>query len=242
MKIIMVNKKIIYIIIIAIILTTIFTLFLLKKKENVEETLYSPLMNKVILIDAGHGGFDPGAIGTIKNEDTLNLEIALRLRRLIEQSGGVVLLTREDENGLNDTDKTSIRNKKNEDMRNRRILIEESKPEIFISLHVNSFPQSRYYGAQTFYKGGSEESKILAKYIQDEFREVLDKENNRRPQLRNNVYLIKKAEKVAVLIEVGFISNPNEEKLLNDEVYQEKVAWSIYIGLLKYYNYASKNM
>ena len=242
MRIIILNRKAVYFFMILVILITSMGIYSFMKKNKVKETIYSPLMNKVILIDPGHGGFDPGAIGTIKNEDKINLEIALRLRRLIEQSGGIVLLTREDDNGLNETEDTSIRNKKNEDMRSRRIMIEETEPEVFISIHVNSFPQSKYYGAQTFYKSKSDESKLLAKLIQEEFRKVLDKNNKRKPQSRSNVYLVKKAQEVSILIEVGFISNPNEEKLLNEEKYQEKVAWSIYLGLLKYFKYANENM
>lgn len=239
MRVIIINRKIL-IGIFVVIFIIIVTIFLNNSDTKVIETMYSPIMNKVILIDAGHGGFDPGAVGKISNEDKINLGIALKLRRLIEQSGGIVLLTREDGNGLNDSNNTSIRNKKNEDMKKRRIIIEETEPEIFISIHVNSFPVSKYYGAQTFYKRGSEESKLLANLIQEEFRNVLDKNNKRKPQPRDNVYLIRKAKNISLLIEVGFISNSREERLLNDEIYQEKVAWAIYIGLLKYFSYISK--
>jgi N-acetylmuramoyl-L-alanine amidase len=102
-------------------------------------------------------------------------------------------------------------------------------------VHLNSFPQSQYYGAQTFYKKGSEESKVLAKGIQKELRRMLDKNNERVPQPRDSIYLIREADSASVLVECGFLSNPNEENLLNNEEYQQKIAWAIYIGLIKHF-------
>lgn len=240
MRIVVIKKRNI-IVLFLVVLLGISSLFFIEEETNVSETVLSPIMDRVIVIDAGHGGFDPGAIGRLdKNEDKINLEISLRLRRLIEQSGGIVILTREDDNGLNTEKSTTIRQKKNEDLRNRRILINESDPDVFITIHMNSFPQSRYYGAQTFYKSGCEKSKSLAIIVQEELRNVLDKDNKRKPQSRNTVYLINRAETVSILVEAGFLSNSNEEKLLNDPIYQEKVAWAINSGLIKYFNELEK--
>ncbi|MTI71157.1 MAG: N-acetylmuramoyl-L-alanine amidase CwlD [Firmicutes bacterium] len=231
MRVVIINKKILLLILFIIISITI----ILNNNEKVLPTMYLPITDKVIAIDAGHGGFDPGAIGSKKHEDDINMEIVLRLRRLIEQGGGVVILTREEDIGLNTEKSKTYRQKKNEDLRNRRILINNSEADVFLSIHLNSFPQSKYYGAQTFYKKGCESSKILAKLIQQEFRNVLDKNNKRRPQARDSVYIIREAESPAVLVECGFLSNPNEERLLNQDKYQEKVAWAIYVGLVKYF-------
>ncbi|WP_130807927.1 N-acetylmuramoyl-L-alanine amidase CwlD [Senegalia massiliensis] len=211
------------------------SLYFFNEKDIVLETS-TPLMDKIIVLDAGHGGFDPGAIGNLtKKEDEINLEITLKLRRLIEQGGGIAVLTRDIDEGLDTEESKTYRQKKNEDLRNRRILINGSEPDIFISVHLNSFPQSQYYGAQTFYKKGSEESKVLAKGIQKELRRMLDKNNERVPQPRDSIYLIREADSASVLVECGFLSNPNEEKLLNNEEYQQKIAWAIYIGFIKHF-------
>lgn len=221
--------------IIAIGLALAIIVFMIKLKTNVE-TIFLPIQNRVVAIDAGHGGMDSGAIGKLDpTEAEINLKISLKLRKIIEQNGGIVILTREDENGLYTERSTTVRAKKNEDLRNRKTTVNESEPDAFISVHLNSFPQNKYYGAQTFYKKGCDKSEKLANTIQEEFRNSLDKNNNRVPQSRDTLYLIREVEKPSVLIEGGFLSNRKEEELLNDDKYQEKIAWSIYVGLTKYF-------
>ncbi len=233
MRLIVIRKETLLIIPLSILLG----IFLNIAKYKAVPTMYLPITNKVIAIDAGHGGIDPGAVGKQgKMEDDINLDIVLKLRKLIEQNGGIVILTRDEDTGLYTENSPTIRAKKNEDLRNRRILINESEPDVFLSIHLNSFPQSQYYGAQAFYKKGCEESKKLALLIQEELRNVLDKNNKRVPQPRDSVYLIREVTVPSVLIECGFMSNPQEEKLLNDPKYQEKIAWSIYIGMIRYFN------
>lgn len=222
------------IIFIPIIILSVFLYFY--QQEKTIETFSNPIMDKIVVLDAGHGGFDPGAIGSLEmKEDDINLEITLRLRRLIEQGGGIAVLTREIDEGLDSEESKTYRQRKNEDLRNRRILINGSEPDIFISIHLNSFPQPQYYGAQTFYKAGSEESKLIAKSVQDELRRVLDKNNDRQPQSRDSIYLIREAQCPSILVEGGFLSNKKEEQLLNDPEYQQKIAWAIYVGIIKYY-------
>lgn len=232
MRVIVIKKR--WAIIIALLLTLI--LFTVKLKKVTEPT-FLPIQNKVIAIDAGHGGEDPGKVGKLKNtEEALNLKIALKLRKIIEQNGGIVILTREDENGLYTEKSTTIKEKKSEDLKNRKELVNESEPDVFVSIHLNSFPEEKYYGAQTFFKEGCMESEKLANHIQEEFRNSLDKKNKRQPQSRDSIYLIREVDKPAVIIEGGFLSNIKEEKLLNDDKYQEKIAWAIYIGMTKYFN------
>lgn len=232
MKIILIKKKIIVLVVIAIIILIVFT----NIHNDSVPVVSLPILNKVIALDAGHGGFDPGAVGDQgKNEDDLNLEIVLRVRRLIEQSGGIVILTRETDEGLITEKSDTYRKKKNEDLRNRRILINNSEPDVFLSIHLNSFPQSRYFGAQTFYKKGCDKSKLLSEIIQQELRNVLDKNNTRKPQSRDSIYLLREVDVPSVLIECGFMSNSREEKLLNNPKYQEKIAWAVYIGLIRYF-------
>ena len=233
MRIIVIKRR--WIFFIALIL--IITLFVIRLEGKSVPTFYLPVTNKVVAIDAGHGGMDPGAIGSLENtEAEVNLQIALKLRKLIEQNGGIVILTREDEKGLYTEKTPTVRGKKNEDLKNRKTLVNDSEPDIFISIHLNSFPQEKYYGAQTFYKKGCEESEKLAKIIQDELRNSLDKKNKREPQPRDTLYLIREVEKPSVLVEAGFLSNNKEEQLLNDSKYQEQIAWGIYIGIIKYFN------
>ncbi|WMM25605.1 N-acetylmuramoyl-L-alanine amidase CwlD [Tissierella sp. MB52-C2] len=236
MKLIIIKKK--YLLISAIFLIVILTLglFILKKSKIMPVT-YLPIANKVIAIDAGHGGVDPGAVSKrgIK-EDEINLEIALKLKRLIEQSGGIVVMTRSEDEGLYTTEAKTLRQMKREDLSKRKEIVNESNSEVFISIHLNSFIRSTYYGAQTFYKKDSEEGERLAIIIQNELKNILDKDNNRQPQDRDDIYILNEVNIPSVLVECGFLSNANEEQLLTNESYQEKIAWSIYVGIMNYFN------
>ncbi len=217
---------------------TFLTLGLLLTNLFLHKTIRTstlPTINRVLVVDAGHGGMDGGAVsrsGIL--ESHINLEIALKLRRLLEQSGAIVLLTRDADVGLY-SERGTIRNKKNEDLRNRKDLINQSEADIFISIHLNSFPQSQYYGAQTFYPKDSEKSKMLAELIQEELLRVLNNDNHRVSKVKNDTYLLQNTNLPTVLVECGFLSNPMEEQLLQQPTYQEKVAWSIYIGVLRYF-------
>lgn len=232
MKVIIIKKS--RVLIVFIVLISIL-LYSFKSKQDIE-TIVLPVTNKVIVIDPGHGGVDPGAVGDDGiHEKDVNLEISLKLRRLLEQSGSTVVLTRDEDVGLYTEKSTTYRAKKNEDLRNRRIMVNEINPDLFLTVHINAFPQSRYYGAQTFYQGDNEESKKLARIIQEEFRNVLDKDNHRVSQ-KGSAYLLKEVNSTSVLIECGFFSNENEEKLLKNSKYQEKIAWAIYVAVVRYFN------
>ncbi len=205
---------------------------------KVVTTFNYPNFNKVIIIDAGHGGVDPGKTGTQgDHEKDLNLKISQKLRYFIEESGGVAILTRCIDEGLFTEDSNTLRQKKNEDLRNRRKLIQESNGDLFISIHLNSFPSSKYYGAQTFYPEGEKESEILAEFIQEELRTILNRGNDRQIKSTDSYYILKENGIPSILVEGGFLSNPEEEKLLNDEKYQNQVAWAIYVGIMNYYSY-----
>lgn len=191
--------------------------------------------NRVIIIDAGHGGIDGGAIG--KNgtiEKDINLEISKKLKAYIESGGDTCIMIREVDEGLYSQQGT-IRNKKNEDLKNRKDIIKEYKADIFISIHLNSFPQSQYYGAQVFYPKNSEESKLLAKKVQEELLVLLDRGNKRVEKESDNYYLLRDNPIPSILIECGFLSNPEEERLLKDSEYQNKIAWAAYKGIMRYF-------
>lgn len=235
MKIIILKKKwIIWTMIIAIILMGMILAYLLNKTTKVVSL---PTLRKVIIIDPGHGGIDGGMVGTTTGvyESQINLEISNKVRKYLEESGSLVLMTRDQDVGLY-TEEGSVRKKKNEDLRNRKRLFDESSADIVISIHSNSFTQSKYYGAQSFYNPNCEDSKLIAELIQEELVRVLDNGNTRKAKVKKDVYILKNVKIPTVIVECGFLSNPKEERLLNDPDYQEKIAWSIYVGILKYFD------
>ena len=231
------NKKYIVFGVIGLLLVGVSLFEIKSVSEDVMQRM--PITNKTIVLDAGHGGIDPGALTKDKNttEKDVNLSITLKLRELIESSGGLVILTREDDSSLySEEGNKTTRQKYNENLKNRKKIIDESKADMFVSIHLNAFEQAKYYGAQTFYPKGKDDSKELSKYIQEELKRVVDKTNNREVKPRQDIYLLKENEIPSVLIECGFLSNDKEAKLLVDEEYQDKIAWSIYVGIQKYFS------
>ena len=172
-------------------------------------------------------------LGTTEAET--NLKIALKLQNLLEQSGCTVILTRSDENAIYDIDSKTLRQKKISDIRNRVKIGNESGADIFVSIHLNKIPQAQYDGWQTFYKEGSEDGARLAKQIQANLNEAIQKENNRVSKTIDNIYIIKNVEIPTTIVECGFLSNPEEEKKLLDDGYQNKLAWGIYNGIVDYF-------
>ncbi len=203
--------------------------------KNTTAAFSIPIRSVVVVIDAGHGGRDPGASGRSGlTEEEVNLEIALKLRRLIEQGGGTAIMIREDDSGLYTEGGNGQETRKSEDLRNRHTLINSCGADILISIHLNSFPQSQYYGAQTFYMKDDDKSRKLAESIQNELIKVLNRGNDRKAKSTDSVYILKNNSMPGALVECGFLSNREEEHLLDDEHYQEKVAWSIFVGIVKY--------
>ena len=187
-----------------------------------------------IVIDAGHGGDDPGKVGTNGAlEKDINLAIAIKLKDILESEDIEVVLTRETDAGLNDAD---VNNKKVQDMRRRCEIIEKEKPVFTISIHQNSYSEEYVSGAQCFYYGQSEEGKELAETIQESLRERIDADNDRVAKANESYYLLKRTPTPTVIVECGFLSNSNEAELLITDKYQEKVAWAIHMGVLQYLN------
>lgn len=198
------------------------------------ESLEAEKGKTCIVIDAGHGGADPGKVGVNQVEEKdLNLAIALRLKKLLEAEGFEVVLTREDENGLYSE---GASNKKVEDMRKRCEIITDAMPVFTISIHQNSYPEEYVKGAQVFYYGASSEGKELAEILQASLIERLDPENHRAAKANESYYLLKRTPTPTVIVECGFLSNNQEAQLLTTEEYQEKVAWAIHMGVLQYLN------
>lgn len=206
------------------------------KDKNVIATMATPATSRTIVIDAGHGGEDGGAVSSNgTSEADINLKIALKVQALLEQSGATVVLTRSDENAIYDVDKKTLREKKNSDIHNRVRIGNASSADIFVSIHLNKIPQSQYYGWQTFYKTKNESGKKLATAIQNNLNEAIQKENKRVPLEISNVYIIKHVEIPTAIVECGFLSNPEEEKLLQTDEYQNRLVWGIYNGIMDYF-------
>lgn len=240
MKVLVLNRKLLSRIMYRIMLLAVCAASFMYASENAIGAASVPIKNMVVIIDPGHGGIDGGAVGkTGTIEDNINLAIAIKLRRLIEQAGGVALMIREDDTGLY-AEGQRIRDKKNEDLRNRFKQLNNSDADIFISIHLNSFPQSQYYGSQTFYKTGDENSKKLAEYIQAELLTIMDRGNKREAKPKKDLYLFKGNTTPGVLVECGFLSNHEEEQLLKQDHYQEKLAWCMFSGLVRYFETEKK--
>ena len=232
---IIINKKRILFIIMFILIST-FTYSINKKKENTISTSSLPVSNKVVILDAGHGKPDEGASGsTGTTEESINLAITKKVQKLLEQSGSIVILTRSDENGIYNQDENSLRNKKVSDIKNRVKIGNESSADIFVSIHLNKIEQSQYYGWQTFFKQNNERSKKLAQNIQQSLNESIQKENKRESLKISGKYIIDHVEIPISIVECGFLSNPEEEKLLQQDEYQSRLAWGIYIGIMNYF-------
>ncbi|CDE83852.1 MAG: N-acetylmuramoyl-L-alanine amidase CwlD [Clostridia bacterium] len=205
-------------------------------KEITTETVALPVTNRVIVIDAGHGTPDEGAESNNGvTEAEINLRIALKLQNLLEQSGAKVILTRSNETAIYDIDKKTLREKKVSDIHNRVKIGNESSADIFVSIHLNKIPQNQYWGWQCFYNQ-NEKSKILAENLQNNLNEAIQKENKRIAMKLDTVYIMKNVEIPISIVECGFLSNEEEEKRLQEDDYQNRLAWGIYNGIMDYFN------
>ena len=216
---------------------SIFTFMFTTAKEQVKETVSLPVSRKNRCIRCTDIGVpDEGAQssnGTTEAES--NLKIALKVQNLLEQSGCTVILTRSDENAIYDIDAKTLKQKKISDIHNRVKIGNESSSDIFVSIHLNKIPESKYYGWQTFYKKDSQGGKKLSECIQKSLNNSIDKENNRVSKTIDNVYIVKHVEIPTTIVECGFLSNPEEEKQLLDDEYQNRLAWGIYSGIINYF-------
>jgi len=200
-------------------------------------SVFSGKLTRCIVIDAGHGLPDGGAVGMNGSiESTLNLKIALLTEKLLKEKGYNVIMTRTDDDALTDEGKTVATRKRN-DMYKRLDIINTSGADIFISIHMNKFTDSRYKGAQVIYSDNFTQSQILAENLQKALCSL--KENtSKRTALKTpgRIFLLNNANIPAVIVECGFLSNFEEEQLLNTEKYQNAVAGAIVKGIEKYYS------
>lgn len=188
----------------------------------------------VVVIDVGHGGNDPGKVGVNQIlEKDINLQVALKLETFLQQSDLTVILTRREDMGLYDE---GASNKKVQDMRRRIELIREADADLVVSIHQNSYSDGAVRGPQCFYYRDSEEGQRAALILQEQLNNGLEVERPREAKANDSYYLLKKSTVPTIIAECGFLSNREEALLLDSEAYQEKLAWNLYLGILKYFN------
>lgn len=188
----------------------------------------------LILVDAGHGGSDPGMIGVGGLEEKgINLSISLLLRDTLEKSGYSVIMTREEDEGLYDS---SAANKKAQDMQRRIAMIREHMPVLSVSIHQNSYRDAGVHGPQVFYYESSVEGKKLAEAVQSSLNDLLEVDRPRKVKGNTSYYLLKRSSGTLVIVECGFLTNPVEAQKLQTKEYQEKVAAAVSEGIRTYLN------
>lgn len=232
------NKK--YFSVFFLLLIIIARLLFSEQSVNVMRSLFferGKLQDEVkvtIVIDAGHGGRDPGKVGINKAlEKDINLDIALRLKNLLEQNDINVIMTREEDEGLYSE---SDSNKKRADL-NKRIRIINSSSAVFaVSIHQNSFSDESIKGAQVFYHASSEQGKELAMILQEQLKSTIKDNNHRKAKSNTSYYMLKYTTCPLVIVECGYLSNWTEAKLLLDDEYKEKMAWAIHLGIMRFLN------
>lgn len=230
MKFLVIKKQTIKNILI-VLLTFVLAFSILTISKNVFATTTEKI-NYTIVLDAGHGGIDGGSEGVVSGvkESELNLKVTKKLEKLLNTFGFNVVLTRTNADGLYSQLAT---NKKQDDMKKRKEIIQKSKPNMVVSIHMNSFPNKHERGAQVFYQVGEETSKQLAQTIQNEM--IKNLVEAREFCNHSDLYILQCTKNPSVVVEGGFLSNPEEEKLLITDEYQEKLAYSVFCGILKFF-------
>lgn len=215
-----------------VLLAAVFVIGVAWQAGNKDTKIWNwTLGDKVVVIDAGHGGVDPGAVGKSQTlEKDITLAVAKRLQLLIEQGGGKAIMVREEDQDLGTSQ--GLLKRKREDLAQRLQLAMDSQADVYLSIHANSFPNEKLSGAQVFYFADSAEGKNLAQAVQQSLNSAI---NGKRVAKGNkDLFILKKANRTAITVEVGFLSNPTEEEMLKDPGYQQKLGMAVYEGLCTY--------
>ena len=224
-------KKSVVLIVICIFIIIVFTSIFFYPLRYYEIFENNEMLGYRVVIDAGHGGIDGGAVGASKvSESSINLEITYELKSLFEKNGHTVILTRKDENGLYDNTSKGF---KKRDLQKRIEIAKNANFDIFISIHLNKYTSSKRRGAQVFFKNGNESSKALAENVQTELN-LLKESKRMYDALSGDYYLLNNLEGGVIIVECGFLSNPEEEILLLTARYRKSVATAIYNGATRY--------
>lgn len=204
----------------------VFSLNYVKAKQN-ENSL--PLLGEIIYVDPGHGGLDPGAISKTIIEKELNLILSKKLQEELMKKGAIVYLTREEDKDLSNPN-ASMR--KRSDLANRAYFINQSDASLYVSIHLNASNDSTWQGFQIFYDDINKENKILAETITKSVKSKI--KLVRSPKEKNDYYMYSRIQVPGVLIELGYITNPNDNYLLRQESYQDKLISAIGVGIESY--------
>lgn len=198
----------------------------------INRTSADSILDYTVVLDAGHGGIDGGAVGTKTNvkESDINLSIVRKLEKHLKSFGFKVVLTRSDINGLYNV---FSRDYKQEDMQKRKDIIKKANANLVISIHMNSFPDRTSSGAQAFYDKDNGASKLFADVVQSELK--LHLPNARKESSYGDYYILKCTQNPSIMVECGYLSNPEEELLLSSDEYQEKMSYYIFCGIIKYF-------
>jgi N-acetylmuramoyl-L-alanine amidase len=198
---------------------------------------------KVVILDPGHGGEDPGAVSDYSGlkEKDVNLIIANKVKELLEKENYKVIMTRTEDKLVYQPGTTSVTEMRRQDLHRRKKMMDESGANIVVSIHLNKFKETQYYGAQTFYPHNSFESQKLAMSIQKAIKETVDPSNKREALVRGKpnelpIIILRDLKTTTAIVECGFLSNSNEEKLLASSGYEEKLAMAIKQGICNYFS------
>lgn len=196
---------------------------------------------KIIIIDAGHGGEDPGAVGACGVlEKDINLQIALEIGKAFEEKGYIVVYTRTDDRLLYTEEENVKGIRKISDLKNRCKVAERYPESIFISIHMNSFGSSKYSGLQVYYSESNDNSHVLADSIQNKVVSDIQKDNKRVTKPGKDMYILEHIDNPAVLIECGFLTNKEECEKLSQKEYQKELSFSIVCGIIEYIDKTSQ--
>lgn len=192
----------------------------------------------VIIIDAGHGGMDGGAVASDgTQEQYLNLDIAQKMNEYLTKLGYKTVMTRSDDASIHDADAKTIRQQKVSDIHNRLKIIESNTDSVFVSIHQNFYTESKYSGTQVFYSANNPYSENLARCIQESVVSSLQPQNTRQiKESGSSIYLLHHSTVPSVLVECGFLSNPEETEKLKSEKYRMQMAEAVCKGIINYLN------
>jgi len=225
------------IVLLGLVFLLLLTIFSLNYGTEDMKAVMNSIAKKTIILDPGHGGEDPGAVSDysgIKEKD-INLKIALFTKELLEKDGYKVIMTREDDRLVYREGTTNIIDKRKQDLTRRKEIMDNSGADLVVSIHLNKFPEKKYFGAQTFYPPGSPESQRLAQTIQKSIREKVDPENKRESLVKEDpIIILRDLKTTTAIVECGFLSNREEESKLATEEYQRKLAEAIKDGIVEY--------
>lgn len=214
----------------------LLSLAVVSQGGRVVQAIGAGRQTRTLVIDAGHGGFDGGAVGASgTTEQDINLSIAQRVQGLAGFFGVRTVMTRADTNALCYDPSRSVRENKVADIKAREQVVLDADNPVFLSIHLNKFSDSQYHGAQVFYSPNHAGGRALAELLQTDLINGCDPENHRQAkQAESSIYLMKRLTCPAVIIECGFLSNPEEEKRLGEPDYHKKLAACIVYGYLQY--------